>query len=212
MICPWGDLRGMPGGRGKTVRVSEGLRKEHCSCQVLQELGIPDHLTCLLSNLYVGREQTVRTLHETTEVFKSGKGVQQGCILLPCLFNFYAEYIMWNARLDESQAVIKIAGRSINNLRYADNTTLMVEHEEELKSLLKKVKEESEKVVLKLSIQKTKIMASGPIISRQIERGKWKKLQIYFPGLQNHCGCCLQPWYQKMLVPWKENWQTWTVY
>ena len=142
-------------------------------------MGIPDHLTCLLSNLYVGREPTIRTLHETTGGFKIGKGVQQGCILLPCFFNFYAEYIVWNAWLDESQAVIKIAGRSINNLRYADNTTLMVESEE-LKSLLMKVKEESEKVGLKLSIQKTKIMASGPIISWQIEGGKVEEVTDLF--------------------------------
>ena len=152
------------------------MRKEHCSCQVLQELGIPDHLTCLLSNLYVGREPTIRTLHETTGGFKIGKGVQQGCILLPCFFNFYAEYIMRNSELEEAQAGINIAGRNINNLRYADETTLMVEElseeelsEEELRHLLMKVKEESEKVGLKLNIQKTKIMASSPITSGQID-------------------------------------------
>ena len=128
-------------------------------------MGIPDHLTCLLSNLYAGQEATVRTGHGTTDRFQIGKGVRQGCILSPCLFNFYAEYIMRNAGLDEAQAGIKIAGRNINNLGYADDTTLMAESEEELKSLLMKVKEESEKVGLKLNIQKTKIMASGPITS-----------------------------------------------
>ena len=124
-------------------------------------MGIPDHLTCLLRNLYA----KVRTGHGTTDWFKIGKGVHQGCILSLCLFNLYAEYIMRNAGLDEAQAGIKIAGRNINNLRYADDTTLMAESEEELKSLLMKVKEESEKVGLKLNIQKTKIMASGPITS-----------------------------------------------
>ena len=137
--------------------------------KILQEMGIPDHLTWFLRNLYAGQEATVRTGHGTTDWFQIGKGVHQGCILSPCLFNLYAEYIMWNARLDAAQAGIKIARRNINNLRYADDTTLMAESEEELKSLLMKVKEESEKVGLKLSIQKTKIMASGPITSWQID-------------------------------------------
>ena len=117
-------------------------------------MGIPDHLTCLLRNLYTGQEATVGTGHGTTDWFQIGKGVGQGCILSPCLFNLYAEYVMRNAGLDEAEAGIKIAGRNINNLRYADDTTLMVESEEELKSLLMKVKEESEKVGLKLNIQK----------------------------------------------------------
>jgi len=137
--------------------------------KILKEMGIPDHLTCLLRNLYAGQEATVRTGHGTTDWFQIGKGVHQGCILSPCLFNFYAEYIMRNAGLEETQAGIKIAGRNINNLRYADDTTLMAESEEELKSLLMKVKEESEKVGLKLNIQKTKIMASGPITSWEID-------------------------------------------
>ena len=128
-------------------------------------MGIPDHLTCFLRNLYAGQEATVRTGHGTTDWFQIGKRVRQGCILSPCLFNLYAEYIMWNARLDEAQAGIKIARRNINNLRYADDNTLMAESEEELKSLLVKVKEESEKVGLKVNIQKSKIMASGPITS-----------------------------------------------
>ena len=132
-------------------------------------MGIPDHLTCLLRNLYAGQEATVRTGHGTTDWLQIGKGVHQGCILSPCLFNFYAEYIMSNAGLEETQAGIKIAGRNINNIRYEDDTTLMSESEEELKSLLMKVKEESEKVGLKLKIQKTKIMASGPITSWQID-------------------------------------------
>ena len=128
-------------------------------------MGIPDHLTCLLRNLYAGQEATVRTGHGTTDWFQIRKGVHQGCILSPCLFNLHAEYIMRNAGLEEAQTEIKIAGRNINNLRYADDTILMAENEEELKSLLMKVKEESEKVGLKLNIQKTKIMASGPITS-----------------------------------------------
>ena len=131
-------------------------------------MGIPDHLTCLLRNLYEGQEVTVRTGHGTTDWFQIGKGVRQGCILSPCLFNFYAEYIMRNAGLEETQAGIKIARRNINNLRYADDTTLMAESEE-LKSLLMKVREESEKFGLKLNIQKTKIMASGPITSWEID-------------------------------------------
>ena len=132
-------------------------------------MGIPDHLTCLLRNLYAGQETIVRIGHGTTDWFQIGKGVLQGCILSPCLFNLYAEYIMRNTGLEEAQAGIKIAGRNINNLRYADDTTLMAESEEELKSLLMKVKEKSEKVGLKLNIQKTKIMASGPITSWQID-------------------------------------------
>ena len=133
-------------------------------------MGIPDHLTCLLRNVYAGQEATVRTGHGTTDWFQIRKGVRQGCILSPCLFNFYAEYIMQHAQLDEAQAGIKIARRKINNLRYADNTTLMAESKEELKSLLMKVKEESGKADLKFNIQKTKIMASGPITSWQIDR------------------------------------------
>ena len=137
--------------------------------KILQEMGISDHLTCLLRNLYAGQEATVRTRHGATDRFQIGKGVRQGSILSPCLFNFYAEYIRRNAGLEEAQAGIKIARRNINNLRYADDTTLMAESEEKLKSLLMKVKVESEKVGLKLNIQKTKIMASSPIISLQID-------------------------------------------
>ena len=132
-------------------------------------MGIPDHLTCLLRNLYANQEATVRTGHGTTDWFQIGKGVCQGGKLSPCLFNLYAEYIMRNAGLHEAQAGIKIARGNINHLRYADDTTLMAESEEELKSLLMKVKEESEKVGLKLNVQKTKIMASGPITSWQID-------------------------------------------
>src|SRR5574340_678066 len=138
-------------------------------CKILKEMGIPDHLTCLLRNLYAGQEATVRTGHGTTDWFQIGKGVCQGCILSPCLFNLYAEYIMRNTGLEEAQAGIKIAGRNINHLRYADDTTLMAESEEELKSFLMKVKVESEKVGLKLNIQKTKIMASGPTTSWEID-------------------------------------------
>ena len=130
--------------------------------KILQEMGIPDHLTCLLRNLYAGQEAAVRTGHGTTDWFQIGKGVRQGCILSPCLFHFYAEYIMRNAGLEKAQAGIKTAGRNINNLRYADDTTLMAESEEELKSLLMKVKVESEKVGLKLNIQKMKIMDLVP--------------------------------------------------
>ena len=132
-------------------------------------MGISDHLTCLLRNLYAGHETTIRTGHGTKDWFKIGKGVHQGCIFSPCLFNLYADYIMQNAKLNETQTGIKIARRNINNLRYADNTTLEAESKEELKSLLMKVKEESEKVGLKLNIQKTKIMASSPITSQQID-------------------------------------------
>ena len=151
-------------------------------------MGIPDHLTCLLRNLYAGQEATVRTGHGTTDWFQTGKGVGQGCILSPCLFNFYAKYIMRNAGLEEAQAGIKIARRNINNLGYADDTTLMAESEEELKSLLMKVKEGSEKVGLKLNIQKMKIMASGPITSWQIDGETVDRVaDFYFSGLHNHC-------------------------
>ena len=157
--------------------------------KILQEIGISEHLTCLLRNLYAGQEATVRTGHGTTDWFQIGKGVCQGWILSPCLFNLYAEYIMRNAGLEEAQAGIKIAGRNINNLTYADDTTLMSESEEELKSLLMEVREESEKFGLKLNIQKTKIMASGPITSWQIDGETVEKqwLTFYFSGLQNHC-------------------------
>ena len=137
-------------------------------------MGISDRLTCLLRNLYAGQEATVRTRHGTRDWFQIGKGVHQGCILSPCLFNFYAEYIMRNAGLDEAPAGIKIAGRNINNLRYVNDTTLMSQSKEELKSLLMKVKEEREKTGLKLNIQKTKIMASGPMTSWQIDGKQWK--------------------------------------
>ena len=131
--------------------------------KILKEMGIPDHLTCLLRNLYAGQEATVRTGHGTIDWFQIGEGGRQGCILSPCLFNFYAEYILRNAGLEEAQAGIKIARRNINNLRYADGIILKAESKEELKSLLMKVKEESEIVGLKLNIQKTKIMASGSL-------------------------------------------------
>ena len=134
-----------------------------------KEMGIPDHLTCLLRNLCAGQEATIRTGDGKTDWFQIGKGVCEGCILSPCLFNFYAEYITRNAGLEEAQAGMKIARRNINNLRYADDTTLMAESEEELKSFLMKVKEESEKVGLKLNIQKTKTMATGPITSWEID-------------------------------------------
>jgi len=145
-------------------------------------------MTCFLRNLYVGQEATVRTGHETTDWFQIGKGICQGCVLSPCLFNLYAEYIMRNAGLDEAQAGIKISSRNINNLRYADDTTLMAESAEELKSLLMKVKEENEKVGLKLNIQKTKIMASDPITSWQIDGETVETvIDFIFCGLQNHC-------------------------
>ena len=137
--------------------------------KILQEMGIPDHLTCLLRNLYSGQEATVRTGHGTTDWFQIGKGVCQGCILSPCLFNLHAEYIMRNAGLNEAQAGIKIAERNINNLRYANDTTLIAESEDELKNLLMKVKEESEKLGFELNIQKSKIMASDLTTSRQID-------------------------------------------
>ena len=134
-------------------------------CKILKEMGMLDHLTCLLRNLYAGQDATVKTRHGTTDCFQIRKGVRQGCILSPCLFNLYAEYIMQNAGLDEAQAGIKFAGRNINNFRYRDDTTLMAERVEELKSLLMKVKEENEKAGLKISVQKTRIIASCPITS-----------------------------------------------
>ena len=156
--------------------------------KILRDMGIPDHPTCLLRNLYAGQEATVRTGHGTTDWFQIEKGVRQGYILSPCLFNLYAEYIMRNAGLEETQAGIKIARRNINNLSYADDTTLMAESEEELTGLLMKVKEESEKVGLKLNIQKTKIMASGPITSWQIDVKTVETVADFiWGGLQNHC-------------------------
>ena len=149
-------------------------------------MGIPDHLTCLLRNLYAGQKATLRTDHGT-DLFQIGKGVHQGCILSLCLFNLHAEYLLRNSGLDEAQAGIKIPERNISNLRYADDTTLMAESEEELKSLLMKVKEESGKVDLKLNIQKTKIMAPGPITSRQIDEETMETVTDYFGGLQNYC-------------------------
>ena len=157
--------------------------------KILKEMRIPDYLTCFLRNLYAGQEATVKTGHGTTDWFQIGKRVCQGCILSPCLFNLYAEYILRNAGLEEAQVGIKITRRDINNLRYADDTTLMAESEEELKSLLMKVKEESEKVGLKkLNIQKTKIMASSPI---HFMANRWgnsgNSVRLHFGGLQNHC-------------------------
>ena len=151
-------------------------------------MGKPDHLTCLLRNLYEGQEATVKTGNGTTDWFQIGKGVHQVCILWPCLFNLYAEYILLNTRLDKAQTGIKAAGRNNNNLRYINDTTLMAESEEELKSLSMKVKDESEKVGLKLNIQKTKIMASGPITSWQIDGETVETVADFIlGGLQNHC-------------------------
>ena len=168
-------------GRGTRDQIAGSSKKQENSrktsiltvwitinCRKFWKMGIPDQLTCLLRNLYAGQEATIRTGHGTTDWFQIGKGVRQGCILSPCLFNLYAEYIMRNTGLEEAQAGIKIAGRNINSLRYADDTTIMAESKEDLKSLLMKVKEESGKVGLKLNIQKTKIMASGPITSWEI--------------------------------------------
>ena len=142
--------------------------------KILKEMGIRDHLTCLLRNLYAGQEATVRTGHETIDWFKTGKGVRQGCTLSACLFKFHAEYIMRDAGLDETQAGVKTAGRNINNLRYSDNTTPLAENEEGLKRLLMKIKEESIKTALKLNIQKMMIMASGSITSWQLDGKQWK--------------------------------------
>ena len=156
--------------------------------KLLEEMGILDHLTCLLRNLYAGQEATVRTGRGTTDWLQIGKGVHQGCTLSPCLFNLYAEYMIRNTGLEEAQAEIKTARRNINNLRYADDTTLMAESEEKLQSLLMKVQEESEKVGLKLNIQKTKIMASGPITSWEIDGETVETVSDFiFGGLQNHC-------------------------
>ena len=167
------------------------------NCKISKEMGITDHFTCLLRNLYVGQEATVRTGHGT-DWFQIGKRVREGCMLSPCLFNFYAEYIMRNARLEETQAGIKIAGRNINNLRYVDDTTLMAGSEEELKSLLMKVKEESENVGLKLNIQKTKIMVSSPITSWQIQ---WLILFFWAPkSLKMVTGAI-----KLKDTPWKES-------
>ena len=149
---------------------------------------IADPLTCLLRNLYAGQEATLRTGHGTTDLFQMGKGVHQGCILSPCLFNLYAEYIMRNTGLEEAQAGIKIARRNINNLRYADDTTLMAESEDELKRLLMKVKEEYEKVGLELNIQKTKMMASGPITSWERDGETVETVSDFIClGYKNHC-------------------------
>ena len=165
---------------------------------ILKEVGIPDHLTSLKKNLYAGQEAVnlkpppITASHGKTDWFQLGKGVCQDCILSPCLFNLYAEYIMWSARLDEAQAGIKTVENNINNLRYAEDTTLMTKSKEEIKSLLMKVKEESEKVGLKLNIQKTRTMASSPITSWEID-GETVRHCI-LEGLQNYCRCWLQLW------------------
>ena len=167
--------------------------------KIMKEMGILDHLTCLLRNLYADQEATVRTGYVMTDWFQNGKGIHQGCIMSPCLFNLYAEYIMWNARLDEVQAGIKITGRNSNNLRYADNANLMAESEEALKSILMKVKEESKNAGLKLNIQKTKIMVSGPNISWQMDEETMGSSN-YFLGFQNHCRWWLQPWIKRRIL------------
>jgi len=164
--------------------------------KILKEMGIPDHLICLLSNLYTGQEATVGTGHGTTNWFQTGKVVCQSCILSLCLFNLYAEYIMRNAGLDEAQAGIMIARRNIKNLKYADDTTLMAESKEELKSLLMKVKEESENIGLKLNIQKTKIMASGPFTSWEIDGETVETVRDFILGgskITADGNCRLQP-------------------
>ena len=161
---------------------------------ILKEVGMADHQTCLLRNLYAGQEATVRTRHRTANWFQIEKGLHQGCILSPCLFNLYAEYVMGNAGLDEAQAGIKIATRYINNLRCAHETTLMAESEKELKTLLMKVKEGSGKDGLKLNIQKTKIMASGALTSWEIDGETVETVSDFiFGGIQNHCRCWLKP-------------------
>ena len=162
--------------------------------KILEEMGILNHFTCLLRTLYACQDAIVRTEHGTMDWFKVEKRVQQGCILSPCLFNFYAWYIMRKVGLEEAQAGIKTVWRNINNLRYADNTTLIAESKEELKSLLMKVKEESGKAGFTLSIEITKIMASGPITSWQIDGKQWKQWETFFLGLQNHYRWWLQPW------------------
>ena len=177
----------------------------YCGKFFKKDMGIPDHLSCLLRNLYAGQEATVRTRHGTTDWFQIGRGVHQGCILLLCLFSLYAEYIMQNARLDEAQARIKIAGKNIN-LRYADDTTLMAKSKEELRSLLMKVKEESEKAGLKLNIQQTKIMASGPITSWEIDGETTETVSDFiFLGskITADGDCSLE--IKKMLALWKKR-------
>ena len=175
--------------------------------KILKEMGIPDHLTCLLRNLYAVQEATVKTGHGTTDWFQIGKGVCQGCILSPWLFNFYAEYIMRNAGLNEAEAGIKIAGININNLGYADDTTLTAESEEELKSLLMKMKEESEKVGLKFNIQETKIMALGPITSWQIDEETVETVTgfIFLGSKITAEGDCSHEIKRRLLAPWKES-------
>ena len=158
--------------------------------EILKEMGITDHLTCLMKNLYAGQEATVRTRYGTIDWFQIGKIECQGCILSPCLFNLYAEYVMRNTGLNEAQAGTKIAGRNINNLRYTDDTTLMAESEEDLKSLLMKMKKESVKAGLKLNIQKTKIMASGPITSWQIDGETVKTVTNFILGGSTADGDC----------------------
>ena len=173
--------------------------------KILKEIGILDHLTCLLSNLYSGQEATVRPWRRITDWFQIGKGVHQGYILSTCLSNLYAGYIIWNARLDEGQAGIKIAGRNNNNLRYTADIILMAEIKEELKSLLMEVKKECEKVVLKFNVEETKIMASGPITSWHRDGETMETVRYYFSGLQNHCSWWLQPWNWKILAPVKKS-------
>ena len=170
-------------------------------------MGIPEHLICLLRNLYAGQEATVRTGHGTTDWFQIGKEVCQGCILSPCLFNLYAEYIMRNTGLEETQAGIKIAGRNLNNLRYADDTTLMAESEEELKSLLMKVKVESEKFDLKLNIQKMKIMASGPTTSWETDRETLETVSnfIFLGSKIPADGDCSHEIKRCLLTPWNKS-------
>ena len=162
--------------------------------KILEVMRIPDHLTCLLRKLYAGKQTSFKTQHGIMDWLQIGKGVCQVCILSPCFFNLYSENIMWNARLDEVQAGIKMSGRNVYHLRYADDITLMAEREEELRSLLLRVKEESEKAGLKLNIQKTKIVASGPITSWQRDGETMETFRGYFLGLQNHCRWWLQPW------------------
>ena len=162
--------------------------------KTLKKMGLPGHLTCLLRNLCAGQEAIVRTGHGRTDGFQIGKGVRQGCILSPCLFNLYAEYIMRNAGLEEAQSGIKITRRNINNLRHADGTTLMAESEEELKSLLMKVKGESEKVCLKLNVQKFKSWHLAPSFHANRWGSNGNSERLYFWGLQNHCRWWLQPW------------------